>query len=120
MQVKKGCAPSVDVAADASCRKSKDPEAEEAQESVWCLLTQRGAAEYSRTAAANIPTEAERKLHRLVQRKLRAWTRRLRAWTWPGCVDVAGIPHRRGWDLPHRRGGGTSLADQDRMRDKPI
>ena len=45
------------------------------------------------------------KLHRLVQRKLRAWTRRLRAWTWPGCV------RRRGRDYPRRRW-------QDQMRDK--
>ena len=53
--------------------KSKDPEAVKPKK-VFGALTQRGVAEYSRTAAANIPTEAERKLHRLVQRKLRAWT----------------------------------------------
>ena len=45
------------------------------------------------------PTEAERKLHRLVQRELRAWTRRLRVWTWPGCV------RRRGWDPSHKVAG---------------
>ena len=84
-------APSVEVAADG------------------CLLTQRGAAEYSRTAAANIPTEAERKLHRLVQRKLRAWTRRLRAWTWPGCV------RRRGWD-PSQKVAGPDEGHVDSMR----
>ena len=82
--------------------KSKDPEAEEAQESVWCLLTQRGAAEYSRTAAANIPTEAERKLHRLVQRKLRGWTR-------PGCV------RRRGCD-PSQKMAGPDEGQVDSMR----
>ena len=41
MQVKKGCAPSVEVAADASCRKVKTQRQMEAQESVWSLLTQR-------------------------------------------------------------------------------
>ena len=74
-----------------------------------CLLTQRGAAEYSRTAAANIPTEAERKLHRLVQRKLRAWTRRLRVWTWPDCV------RRRGRD-PSQKVAGPDEGQVDAMR----
>ena len=32
----------------------------------------------------NEPTEAERKLHRLVRRNLRVWTRRRRKWTQPG------------------------------------
>ena len=37
-----------------------------------------------------------RELHRLVQRKLRAWTRRLRGRGRAACVDVAGISLTKG------------------------
>ena len=89
VQVKKGCAPSVEVAADASCREVKTQRQMEAQESVWSLLTQRHRR--CQSDAAAMSRLRWRELHRLVQRKLRtwmrrlrAWTRRLRAWTWPG------------------------------------
>ena len=50
-----------------------------------------------------------RELHRLVQRKLRAWTRRLRKSTWPDCV------RRRGWD-PSQKVAGPDEGQVDSMR----
>ena len=48
-------------------------------------------------------------MHRLVQRKLRAWTRRLRKSTWPDCV------RRRGWD-PSQKVAGPDEGQVDSMR----
>ena len=107
MQVKKdhqtevaAGAPSVEAAADvfpAEKVMTQRQMAGQMTSSVWHLLTQRHRRCQSDSGPNKMSRLRRRDLHRLVQRKLRAWMRRLRALTWPGCV------RRRGRNLPHRR-----------------
>ena len=106
-------APSVEVAADAyPARKIKTQRQMVGQmtSSVWHLLTQRHRRCQSDSGPNKMSRLRRRDLHRLVQRKLRAWMRRLRALTWPGCV------RRRGRNLPHRRWQDQDEGRVDSMR----
>ena len=104
-------APSVEVAADAyiSCQEFQEPEADGGPDDKFSLAPTDPVAPPMSVGQLQQISRLRRRgrLYRLVQRKLRAWTRRLRAWMWPGCV------RRRGRDYPHRRW-------QDQMRDKSI
>ena len=99
-------AASVEVAAECiSCQKSRPRGRWRARwQCQFGTYWPRGTADISRMRTINWADGGGEKLHRLVRRKLRAWTRRLRTWTWPGCV------RRRSRDHPHRW-------RQDQMRD---
>ena len=90
----------------------KDPEADGGPDDKFSLapLTERHRRCQSDSGPNKISRLRRRDLHRLVQRKLRAWMRRLRALTWPGCV------RRRGWNLPHRRWQDQDEGQVDLMR----
>ena len=83
-----------------SCQEYQDPEADGGPDDKFSLApTDPVATQMSVGQLQQISRLRRReKLHRLVQRKLRAWT-------WPGCV------RKRGRDYPRRRW-------QDQMRDK--
>ena len=88
----------------------KDPEADGGPDDKFSLapLTQRHRR--CQSDAAAMTRLRRRELHRLVQRKLRAWTRRLRAWTWPGCV-------RETWPgSPSQKVAGPDEGQVDSMR----
>ena len=73
--------------------KSQDPEADGGPDDKFSLApTDPVAPPMSVGQLQQISRLRRReKLHRLVQRKLRAWTRRLRAWTWPGCKSTSPV-----------------------------
>ena len=94
-------APSVEVAADADPAEYQDPRGRWLAEYGSAptdpeappirlnttMSDQPDTISVGRADARNLMSRLRRReLHRLVQRELRAWTRRLRTWTWPGCV----------------------------------
>ena len=109
MQVKKGCAPSVEVAADASCRKVKTQRQMEAQESVWSLLTQRHRRCQSDAAA----------MTRLRRRELIAQVGATKAAcvdAAAACVDVAGLRAKTWPGFPSQKVAGPDEGQVDSMR----